>query len=74
MTPFQIFGQGSIPPPSRVGAPRSRFPRPALPGDMEATAPFEDLNLQLVTRTLPSDDESHAPSPVSGSHRELPNV
>ena len=72
MTPFQVFGQGGIPPPSRAGISRSYFSRPAMPGDMEATTPVEDPNLRLATRTLSSDDKSHAPSPISRSRRELP--
>ena len=72
MASFQVFGQGSILPPSRAGAPRSCFSRPAMPGDMEATAPVEDLNLRLATRTSSSDDKIYAPSLVSGSRRELP--
>ena len=74
MVPLQFFGRGGIAPPSRVGAPKSYFSRPAMPSDMEATTPVEDLYFRLATRTSPSDDESHAPSPISGSRRELPLV
>ena len=74
MVPFQVFSQGGIPPPSRAGAPKSCFSCPAMPGDMEATAPVEVPNFRLATRTSLSDDKSHASSPVSGSRRELPLV
>ena len=72
--PFQVFSLGGIPPPLRAGAPRSRFSHPALPGGVEAMASTEDSTLWLVTLASPSDDKSHAPSLVSGSHRELPSM
>ena len=74
MVPVQVFGQGGIPPLSRVGAPRSRFSCPALRGGVEAMASTEDPTLRLATLTPPSDDESHALSPVSESCRELPSM
>ena len=54
-------------PSSRAGAPKSRFARPTLPSNVEATASAEDPTLRLATFTPLSDDESHAPSPVSGA-------
>ena len=74
MASFQVFGQGGIPPPLRAGAPRSRFSRLVLPGGVEATASAEDLILWLATLAPQFDDESHAPSPGSGSHCELPSM
>ena len=77
-----MLGDGAIPgfQPGQYTAsfegrcPRSCLSHPAMPSDMEATAPVEDLNLRLATRTSSFDDESHAPSLVSGSCRELPPV
>ena len=65
---------GSIPSPLRAGFPRSYFSRSAMPSDMQATAPVENPYFRRATRTSPSDDESHAPLPISVSRRELPLV
>ena len=65
-TPFQFFGQGGIPSPLRAGAPISRFSHLTLPGGVEATTSTKDSTLWLVTLVPPFDDESHAPSLVSG--------
>ena len=67
MASLQFFGRGGIPPPTSTGALRSYCSRPAMPGDMEATPPSEDPYFRLATRTLPSDDESHAPRLVPGA-------
>ena len=62
MAPFQVFGQGGIPPPLRAGAPRTRFSCPTLSSGVEATA------------SASVDDESHALLPGSESCRELPSM
>ena len=74
MASLQFFSRGGIPPPMRIGAPRSYCSCPAMPGDMEATPPAEDPYFWLATRTSLFDDKSHAPLTGYGSCRELPLV